>query len=86
MEKFKKKRTTIQCLDPGKAYADVYQAGAEAAKRHMEGKVRKSEITLPFHKYQSIVSISMAIKRAFCPERGPYHLAKCFALAHCPAM
>ena len=39
MEKMRKKRMTIQCLDPGKAYADVYLAGTDAAKRYMERKV-----------------------------------------------
>ena len=30
---------TIHCLDPAKAYADVYLAGADAAKRYVETKV-----------------------------------------------
>ena len=37
---FKKKRSTIHCLDPAKAYADVYIAGAEASKKFMERKVQ----------------------------------------------
>ena len=39
MALFKKKRMTMHCLDPAKAYADVYLAGADAAKRYVERKV-----------------------------------------------
>ena len=38
---FKKKRMTVHCLDPAKAYADVYMAGADAAKKYVERKVKE---------------------------------------------